>query len=176
MDKRHEPRIERRLPCIVATVGGRSPGLIHDVSSVGLFVETSAKPELHSVVRLLFKENADQPRFFLEAGVARARIVPAQLATSIPAGIGLEVIPPRSAFERWVVAPACPKLPASEFTLAPLGSQSRGGLSTYRVRLIRQDRPGSQILTLRCESESAARAKALRRVGGDWRVAESQPV
>jgi hypothetical protein len=49
-------------------------------------------------------------------------------------------------------------------------------MTRYRVRLIRQDRPGTQILTLRCESEAAARAKALSRLAGVWRIAESQPI
>jgi hypothetical protein len=176
MEKRLKPRIAHRLVCKVAAAGTRAPGVICDVSDVGLFVETRVSPSLNSIVRLLFPETEDQPEFSIEAGVARTCIAPSQAQTALPSGIGLEVIPPRNAFERWIVHPARPLRPASNLTLSPLGSEPRTGMTRYRVRLIRQDRPGTQILTLRCESEAAARAKALSRLAGVWRIAESQPI
>lgn len=176
MEKRREPRIECRLDCKVATGRMKAPGVICDVSDVGLFVETRLSPSPHSVVRLLFPQTEDQPEFSIEAGVTRTCVAPSDSQAALPAGIGLEVIPPRIEFAHWVVRPARPLRKASSTTLAPLGSEPRSGINRYRVRLIRQDGPGTQIVTLRCESESAARAKALSRLGGVWRIVESQPV
>ena len=177
MEKRRHSRIERRLACNLATASIRAPGVICDVSETGLFVETPANPSLNSIVRLLVFETEDQAEFSLEAGVARTCPAASQLeSTLLQSGIGLVVIAPRNAFDRWVVRPARPAMPTTNSTLAPLGSQPQGGMGKYRVRLIRQDRSGTQIVTLRCESEAAARAKALSRLGGAWRIAESQPV
>lgn len=47
-------------------------------------------------------------------------------------------------------------------------------MRTFRVRVIRFDRPESKNLTLRANSESAARAQAQSRMGRDWRIARIQ--
>lgn len=176
MEKRQRPRLRWVLPCRVATAAGRRSGVIRDVSDRGLFVETEAHPTPNSVVELLFDAHHQVPDFSFIAGVARTRRSPAHLASALPSGIGLEVIPPREAFERWILAAVRPRLPEPECVgLAPLGASRQTGPGRYRVRLIRQDRPGSQIVTLRCESEEDARRTALSRMDGLWRVADSQP-
>ena len=176
MEKRLNPRIEHRLVCQVATARIHAPGVIRDVSDAGLFVETRVNPSPNSIVRLLFTETGDQPEFSIEAGVARTCVTPSESRSALPEGIGLEVLPPRNAFERWVMRSAPSTQFASSSTLAPLGGAPHSGTGRYRVRLVRQDRPGTQIVTLRSESEAAARAKALSRLGGLWRVVESQPL
>lgn len=176
MEKRRQLRIERRLVCRVTADSLHGPGIVRDVSETGLFIETSVNPSLNSIVKLLFSETRDQPEFSFEAGVARTREPPSEDQFFGRTGIGLEVIPPMDAFERWIIRPARPMVPATSLALAPLGSEARSGLGRYRVRLVRQDRPGTQIVTLRCESEAAARSKALDRLSGVWRIAESQPV
>ena len=44
-------------------------------------------------------------------------------------------------------------------------------MRTFRVRLIRFDRPQSKTLTLRANSESGARAQAQTKAGREWRIA-----
>lgn len=176
MEKRLHHRFSCRFECEVTTDDDRFRGIAYDVSSLGLFVETWAKPELNSIVELRFRETGKQPEISFDAGVARTSPGSDGQSFSSAPGIGLEVFPPRSSFERFIVEPAQPTPPASGLTLAPLGSQPSGSAGKFRVRLIRQDRPGTQILTLRCESEATARAVALARLDGVWRVAESQPL
>lgn len=44
-------------------------------------------------------------------------------------------------------------------------------MRSYRVRLIRFDRPQSRMLTLRANNEAGARAQAQSRAGREWRIA-----
>ena len=176
MEKRLHHRFSCRLECEVTTDLDRFRGVACDVSSLGLFVETCAKPELNSIIELRFSETEKQPEISFDAGVARTSPGGNEQSLSCAPGIGLEVLPPRSSFERFIVESAQPAPSALGLTLAPLGSQTSGSAGKFRVRLIRQDRPGTQILTLRCDSEATARAVALARLDGVWRVAESQPL
>ena len=45
MDKRREPRMKKRIACALWIKGVRQHGIVLDVSSKGLFVQTSAKPQ-----------------------------------------------------------------------------------------------------------------------------------
>jgi len=44
-------------------------------------------------------------------------------------------------------------------------------MKSYRIRLIRFDRPETQIITVRSESEVEARAHVLARADQGWRIA-----
>ncbi len=46
-------------------------------------------------------------------------------------------------------------------------------LKSYRVHLIRIDRPESQVITVRSPNETAARTHVLARIGHDWRIAST---
>jgi len=47
-------------------------------------------------------------------------------------------------------------------------------MKTYRLRMVRFDRPETRILTISSQNESTARAHALARFGHGWRVASTQ--
>lgn len=49
-------------------------------------------------------------------------------------------------------------------------------MRSFRVRLIRFDRPQSRTLQIRSNSEAGARAQAQSRVGRDWRIARIEAV
>ncbi|MCR9094039.1 MAG: hypothetical protein NXI30_07470 [bacterium] len=49
-------------------------------------------------------------------------------------------------------------------------------MRSYRVRLIRFDRPQSKTLQVRSNSEAGARTQAQSRAGRDWRVARIEAV
>lgn len=177
MDRRQRQRTVRRLTCEVRIGDRRTPGLVCNISDFGLFVETTASPNVERVVMLRFPESPERPELCFEAGVARMSESPPHLQCARQSGIGVEIFPPRQAFERWIANPfrSAPRTVATEgFSLAPLGNRMKSGTGKYRVRLVRQDRPGTQILTLRSDSEESARALALSRLGGIWRVAESR--
>ena len=49
-------------------------------------------------------------------------------------------------------------------------------MRSFRVRLIRFDRPESKTLQIRSNTEAGARAQAQSRAGRDWRVARIEAV
>ena len=49
-------------------------------------------------------------------------------------------------------------------------------MRSFRIRLIRFDRPQSKTLQIRANNEAGARAQAQGRAGRDWRVARIEAV
>jgi hypothetical protein len=176
MEKRNRTRVPRRLTCDIAWSGRRSSGIVRDITDRGLFVQTLADPKPNSVVELIFAASGSQPEIRLEAGVARKRIAPPRLRASVPSGVGLEVLPPRTEYERWLSQPARPRLGESIVVASPYRAQGEQAVKAFRFRLIRRDRLASQSLTIRCETEAGARARALARIGTGWKIADVQPL
>ena len=79
--------------------------------------------------------------------------------------MGLELLDPPP--ELWALLEAdqagVEDASAESETAAPLAR-------TFRVRVIERERPNSRVITVRCESAQAARARALRQVGSGWKV------
>lgn len=175
MEKRGTLRIPRRLTCeIVLADGRRTSGIIRDLSERGVFVQTLASPNLNSVVEVVFVGSDHQLPIRVEAGVARKRVVPARLQAIMPAGIGLELLPPRTDYERWVFRPARPALDRSDSPLDAFAAQPEQRVRAYRFHLIHPGRVENQVLTIRCESEGGARARALARAGAGWKIADAE--
>ena len=181
MEKRSRPRIPKRLTCEIALHGQRYPGIVHDLSERGLFVQTLANPTPNSVVEILFAGVGDRPDIRLEAGVARRRIAPPRLQAAVPSGVGLEILPPRTEYERWIARPSAGPRLGDSISIAPAyvsaedpSAPSSGPIRTFRFRMRRRDRPESRLLTIRCETEAGARARALARAGAGWKIANME--
>ena len=183
MEKRGRVRLPRRLTCLIKTNTDLISGFVRDVSRTGLFVQTGASPPPNSLVQVIFSSLGNQPDLRIEAGVARKRIVARRLQASVPSGIGLEVIPPRDIYERWVFGPAEPALLGSASTTHYAFDRDElhndtfmpdQTIRSYRFRMLRHDRSLSKILTIRCSSEAGARARALVRAGPGWKIADAQ--
>jgi Tfp pilus assembly protein PilZ len=81
--------MKKRIACALIIKGVRQHGIILDVSSRGLFVQTSAKPVPGDGVRVeLTLPGRSQPTV-LTAKVARVRMVPPALLSVAQGGIGL---------------------------------------------------------------------------------------
>jgi len=89
MDKRHEPRLKKRIACALWIKGVRQHGIILDLSSKGLFVQTSAKPSPGESIRIELTLPGQKSATTLMATVARVRMVPPALLTVAQGGIGL---------------------------------------------------------------------------------------
>ena len=179
MERRSDPRIKRRMTCEISTPRERSAGVIRDVSAAGLFVQTGANPAPNSVVELIFPSEGALPELRLEAGVARKREVTRRLQGAVPAGLGLEVLPPRALFEARIFAPARPEEaadglhPVVHVVAEPDHAES---IRAFRLRMKRRDHSESCVVTIRCQTEAAARARALARMGAGWKIAAVQPL
>ncbi|MBW2235921.1 MAG: PilZ domain-containing protein, partial [Deltaproteobacteria bacterium] len=90
MEKRRQKRAHQRLICQRIVGSQRHPAIVRDISTLGMFVQTRARPEPSSLVKLIFPADGSRPEIRVEAGVARARVVPPRLQASVPEGVGLE--------------------------------------------------------------------------------------
>lgn len=164
MEKRQEPRTRKRITCELVIDGKGSPGIVHDVSAAGLFVQTRARPEPGSEVEVILRLEGSSEELRVDASVARQRVVPTRLQASLPGGVGLVVDDPPPALQEligsWTGGVATG--PAEEAT----------AVRTYRVRVKQRGKPASKVINVRSESPQAARARALRQVGNGWTVAE----
>jgi hypothetical protein len=89
MNKRREPRMKKRMACALTIKGVRQHGIILDVSSRGLFVQTSAKPAPGDHVRIELTLPGKSKPTVMDATVARVRMVPPALLSVAQGGIGL---------------------------------------------------------------------------------------
>jgi hypothetical protein len=94
MDKRREARMKKRLGCALFIKGVRQHGIVLDVSSRGLFVQTNAKPAPGEIVRIEVTLPGQTKMTTLTATVARVRVVPPALLSVAQGGIGLELQSP----------------------------------------------------------------------------------
>ena len=91
MDKRREARTKKRLACTLFIKGIRQHGIVMDVSSKGLFVQTSAKPKPGEDVRIELTLPGQARPTTLAATVVRVRVVPPQLLSVAQGGIGVQL-------------------------------------------------------------------------------------
>lgn len=94
MDKRAETRTKKRLACAIYIKGARQLGIVLDVSSRGLFVQTNAKPTPGESVRIELTLPGQSKQTTLLATVARVRMVPPQLLSVAQGGIGVVLSSP----------------------------------------------------------------------------------
>lgn len=100
--RRHSERIKKRLSCELRADGRSYSGLVLDISQDGLFVQCRARlrPGQDVAVKLLVPGRSEA--FELEAQVARAKRVPAQLRSVVGGGIGLRIPEPPAAYTAFV--------------------------------------------------------------------------
>ncbi len=166
MEKRQEPRTRKRITCELVIDGKGSPGIVHDVSAAGLFVQTRARPEPGSQVGVVLRPEGSTDEVRFEASVARQRVVPTRLQASLPGGVGLVVEDPTEELQALL-----------DSFVSPGGSgpaEDASAVRTYRVRVKQRGKPVSKVINVRCESAQAARARALRQAGNGWTVADVQ--
>jgi len=174
LEKRKQRRTRKRLTCELVIGESRQTVLVRDLSPEGLFVQTRAKVDPNHRVRLFFAAKDDLPEVEVEARVARKRNTPPRLQSSVPSGIGLEVIDPPDAYFVLVEHSVASGVQDGE---APKEDVPAGaGIRTFRVRLIQPGRSNASVFTVRSESLQGARARALARAGRDWKIADIQEI
>jgi len=91
MDNRREPRLKKRIACALTIKGIRHHGIVMDLSSKGLFVQTSAKPKPGEEVRIELTLPGQEKPTLLHATVARVRMVPPALLAVAQGGVGFKL-------------------------------------------------------------------------------------
>jgi hypothetical protein len=174
VEKRKQRRTRKRLTCELVIGSERHGAVVRDVAPTGLFVQTRIKLEPDTRVCVVISARAEQPELQLDARVARQRVVPPRLQSSVPGGVGLEVIDPPRSFQEFVASRIEPGAKAAS-SRAPQ-EKAGSGVRTFRVRVKQRDKPNSRIITVRSESLHGARARALARAGRGWQIADIQEI
>jgi len=116
--RRRHQRVKRRFACEFLAAGQRYRGIVVELSSSGLFVQTDATTTPGSEIDLHLAGAGAVPDLVVRAVVVRRRMVPAPLAAAVRRGIALEILEaPRE------YGLAC----GSELLDAPIRLSRRGG-------------------------------------------------
>ena len=91
MDRRSAKRIARRLPCELTADGQFYRGLVTNLSSTGLFVQTAVALAPGTLVEMRI-EGTRFPTVEVQAEVVRRFLVPGPLASLMHKGVGLRII------------------------------------------------------------------------------------
>ena len=171
-ERRNNGRKRLRIPCEIQVEERRHMGIVLDVSSTGLFVQTTALFSAGTPIRITLKETPFSPALTVEAVVARGKRVPPQLASAAAGGIGLRVVAPPPAF-RTLSTELAGKERRSEPkpAPAPLPPAAPAG-PVFRVRLARREGNRSRVLEVTATDDRLARQMALAQVGTGWDVQE----
>ena len=173
VEKRRQKRAHQRLTCQLIIGSQRHPAIVRDISALGMFVQTRARPEPNSLVELIFPANGSRPEIRIEAGVARERVVPPRLQASVPEGVGLEILDPPPEFQK-LLARTFDDAADCEEGAGNVEMSAEPTIRVFRVRVKERNKPNSRVLTVRSQSAEGARAKALSRAGRGWQVADIQ--
>ena len=98
MDNRAAPRHKRRMTCELRYDGRKARGIVLDLSSSGLFVQTSARPAPGTIFHLMLEARGDTPELDLRVRVARQRRTEPRLAALVPPGLGLQILDAPTAY------------------------------------------------------------------------------
>ncbi len=163
-EKRREDRRRQRLTCRLTIEGREHSGIVVDVSSHGLFVQTKAKAASGAAVTVQLRLPGEAP-LLVAASVARLNRVPVALAPVWTAGIGLSVTHPPASYLELVERFRRGK----GANTTPLAEPADEGRS-FRVRaaLIQGNR--TRTLLVRCASPALASELTLAELGEEWKV------
>jgi len=86
------------MTCELRYEGHKASGIVLDLSSTGLFVQTSARPAPGTIFHLMLEARGDTPALDLRVRVARQRRTEPRLASLVPPGLGLQILDAPSAY------------------------------------------------------------------------------
>jgi len=105
LERRSHARWQRLISCELWAGGRRVPGVLRDISSQGLFVETRAALPQGSEAIVAF-DTPEGTRFVLEVSVPRTRAVARSLDAHCAGGVGLRIENPPEAYRHWATGRA----------------------------------------------------------------------
>lgn len=168
-------RTRRRMACRLVVGSQRFSGVVLDLSSSGIFVQTTAKPDPREAVTVELNVPGRRDPIRLETEVARLFVVPAQLITVAQGGVGLRI---RNAPEAFFELLGQLQLDGQEASREPIGSGHTAGVAEeascrYRVRMTQLGRARTRTLQVFARSAEEAAQLACAETGEGWKVLES---
>ncbi len=176
--RRAAKRFRRRMACELIADGRPQRAIVLDVSSTGMFVQTSTRLVPGTPVDLQLRFEANDEPIAIRARVVRHRAVPANLTSIAQGGIGLRIVDaPPSFYERLRGQDddaATERNPAGPVARRPAPAPAPSG-PRFRVRVKQTDGPRSRIVDVAAETADAARAMALAELGSGWEALGADP-
>jgi hypothetical protein len=180
-------RAKRRLACRIVTGGQRFSGVILDLSSSGLFVQTTARPRPHDAVTVEISIPGQREPLRVEAQVARLRLVPPQLVVVAQGGVGLRIRNAPEGYFAFLTA-VLPEPTAAgsaaepdadereDLELRPAAGAPPPAAPRRRYRVRMSQLGGARSRTLRIDARSAQQAASLavEAAGDGWKVLETE--
>ena len=185
MERRKADRIDKALSCVLVIGDRHHPGIVVDLSPIGLFVQTSVSPPRGEKVRVVLRREGDAD-VEVEASVARTPGLPRRTGSVARRGIGLRIESISDDYQRLVhsipqpeEAPPCPEketeeAPSPERTAAAPPPKSSPSIA-YRVRAQQTSGSCYRTLQIRAASEEEARGIAAGRLDEGWEILSVDP-
>ena len=166
-----EPRIKKRVPCLLALGSSRLHGMVLNVSRRGLFVQSSAAVDPGQEVWLELRPAGSARAIPVAGRVVWRRVIAPQLRSVTTGGFGMQL---HSATEDYYALLSGKNACAAETVAAapPRARDTRLAEPTFRVRLQSEGGPRSRTLLLTSPSVAEARRRALLQCGRGWTVLE----
>jgi hypothetical protein len=193
-------RTRQRAACTLTLEGRRHNGFVLDLSRSGLFIQTSATPEIGQ--RLDIEVVIRGETLAMHVEVVRRKAVPAQLLTVAHGGIGVRILAAPEEYYQLLVTtrgpstggarrapgperpvagarpPAPAAKPATGVASAPAAGAGapkraaapRPGAARFRVRVSAGAR--SRTLQVEAADEAAVRREVSQDLGDDWKILE----
>jgi hypothetical protein len=190
MSGRRSNRTKHRTPCAVTIDGRRHNGFLVDYSMSGMFIQTSARPNVGE--RLDIELILRGHKLPMHVEVARRKTVPAQLRAVAGGGIGVRILSVPESFYRLIAAeekirrreeasggrvPKAQKAPTQQPAPTPPPTASpQPTRSRYRVRVRATQGNRSRTLELDGGTEHEVARLALEELGEGWKVLEVTPL
>jgi hypothetical protein len=163
------------MACRLVVGNQRFSGVVLDLSSSGIFVQTTAKPMPREAVTVELNVPGEREAIRLETEVARLFVVPAQLITVAQGGVGLRI---RNAPESYFALLGQFQLAGRESSADPVEGGHAAGIPEeascrYRVRMTQLGKARTRTLQVFARSSEEAAQLACAETGEGWKVLES---
>jgi hypothetical protein len=196
VERRRAKRTKRRATCELWIAGERQTGILLDISSTGLFVQTTTQVAVGSEIQVEIKLPGDTRECRVRATVARVRRVPPSMTALAAGGLGLRIVEAPASYWDFVgvAAPAAGKrssgngFDGEKRATAPSASEAPRAVPSpppssapsppqpvkpsHRVRVKQVGGMRSRLLDVHASSSAEAGQRALVQVGRGWEVVE----
>ncbi len=165
-----QPRFKKRVPCQVAASGRSYSGMVLNVSSGGLFVQTTAavEPGDHVQIDLTISSEAIP----LRAKVVWRRTIPFHLRPVTRGGVGVQIHAAPESYYRFLADVAKPSADDGSEEPAEIPPQP----PRFRVRVKQEAGSRSRSIVVLAASDETARERALESAGPGWIILEVERV
>ena len=190
MERRRDRRTKKRLACEMHLDDRRYLGIVLDISSQGLFVQTNAKlsPGTEMTVELTLPGTSEP--LVMACKVARTKLVPLNLISVAQGGVGLRIKKPPKAFQEFVrnagitgafdtsesAAPAKTPgqaKPPEQATVVEKKPEPKP--TRFRIRVNGKDNAPAQTFLVDAPNPEKARQRVVSQVGDSSRIAAIDP-